>query len=121
MPVNANGWKTNSTFLRPAKSARATRSSRFTTRSKSGACCPFSIAIACLLLAGTLRAIVTSPLQLVREVVDLEPGGVVVRVDVPGPVAELLGAGVVGVAQRLRRPEVAALAHVANRLAQSHG
>src|SRR5437870_756023 len=64
----------------------------------------------------TARLVVLAALQLVREVVDLEAGRVRMRVDVAPPVAEFLRAGVVGVAQRLRGPDVSQLVHVSGRV-----
>src|SRR5581483_3474521 len=66
--------------------------------------------------AQRLRAVVLPFLQLVGEIVDVEAGRVVVRVDVALTVAELLRARVVSVAEHLRRTDVAALADVLRRL-----
>src|SRR4051795_12909832 len=70
------------------------------------------------LLAVSGRAVIRGALELVREVVDLEPARVLVRIDVAPPVPE--AAAVVGaVAQRSRRQKVALLLDVADRCADS--
>ena len=67
------------------------------------------------LFAVARTAVVRRPLQLVRQVVDVEAARVVVRVHVALAVAEL-AAVVAPVAQRLRRPRRCPLAHVCGRL-----
>ena len=84
--VKANGWKTSRTFERPRKSDSCTRSWCVTSRSNSGALSPVVTFIRAL-LASASRAIVTAPPQLVREMRHVEPGRVVVRIDVSLSVA----------------------------------
>src|SRR5438552_12375551 len=67
--------------------------------------------------SGSSRTVVLLALELVRQVVGLEPTRVVVRVDVALPVAEL-AAVVAAVAERLRRLDGAELLDVRGRLLQ---
>src|SRR5215216_102604 len=71
-----------------------------------------------LFLAGTGRAIVPPPLQLVGQVVDLESARVGVGVDVALAAPELLRAVVMRVAQRVRRAEMPVLADILLRFPQ---
>src|SRR5439155_12725692 len=76
-----------------------------------------SAGLARRLFPALARLVVPTPLELVRQVVDVEPGVVVVRIDVPLAVTEA-AAVVRSVAQRSRRPDVAVLAHVGGRALQ---
>ena len=105
-----------------AEARRASRARRgATSRSNSGAASPVLTAIR-LLLSLTGRPIVPPSAQLLREVREVEPERVVVRVDVALAVAaRLRGARVPGRAEHRRRSRVPVLAHVPARLPDRDG
>src|SRR4051794_25158246 len=79
------------------------------------ACAFRSIAIVCVLLACSAWLVIGSAPQLFRQVVNLEPGRVAVRVDVALPPPELLRTVVARIAELVGRPKVPVLADVSRR------